>query len=178
VSDSPVDLYVRWTRTVIKIAEILGWGEGVFDPMDNIARWMLVAYHDTRADQWVDIECMRLDARLELLGKGKHERRRKVLGFLLRMNSRLIEIGEPATGHLLDRNVLMVVAAELRRGVPEFATEHNDQRKAAAASKQARWQRQADAIWARSPRLTRTVVAGMIDPKRSNYIRRKITPTE
>ena len=50
----------------------------------------------------------------------------------------------------------------------------NATRVAEANASKAAWQREADKIWSRNPRLTPAAVARLIDPNRAGYIRKKI----
>jgi hypothetical protein len=134
-----------------------------------VARLMLRSSR-TPLDQAVTALCVLQDVG----GRGK----RTVLKTLLRATQALLRAGEPVPSQYTDTEVIRAIDAELS-GSMEWKAEtakRNAKRKADAAREQSDLQRRADEIWQRNPRLSRTAVAKLIDRKRWNAIRRKITP--
>jgi hypothetical protein len=73
---------------------------------------------------------------------------------------------------------VIALIGELLVGKTRWSREHNAAQTEAARRRTAEWQKKADAIWLKNPKLSPTAVAKRIAPDNWNYVRQLIKPAK
>jgi hypothetical protein len=159
------------TRRLIK--------NGVLTPDENAEPGI---YWDQMGCPDVRLLCPTLDQLLEARKAGKVTQA-ALSGFLAIVKSYYEALGHVPHQYQGDCNVpipieVIVLGGEKLVGKARWSKDVRDARTATADKRHVKWQADADVVWLKHPKLSRTAVAKIIAPNKRNYVRQVIKKPE